>query len=40
MKVKVPFRFKLGDKRSERRIDAGVQGVVRRYEPAMPAMEV
>ena len=36
MKVNVPFRFKLADKRSERRIDAqDVRGVVRRYDPAM-----
>jgi protein TonB len=41
MKVNVPFRFKLADKRSERRIDAqDVRGVVRRYQPAMPALEV
>jgi len=41
MKVKVPFRFKLADKHSERRIDAqDVRGVARRCELAMPAMEV
>ncbi len=40
MKVKVPFQFRLADKKSSRTGAQDVRGVVRRYEPVMPAMEV
>lgn len=41
MKVKVPFRFKLGDSHSEKRSDAqGVKGWAGRFVPALPAREV
>jgi periplasmic protein TonB len=41
MKVKVPFRFKLGDSHSAKRSDTqDVLGMAGRYEPVMPAMEV
>jgi TonB family protein len=41
MKVKVPFRFKLGDSHSEKRSDAqDVTGWAGRFVPALPAREV
>jgi len=40
MKVMVPFRFKLADKQSEQMGERDFRGVARRYEPAVPSMEV
>ena len=41
MKIKVPFRFKLADKHSERRSKAQyADGLARRYEPVVSTMEV
>ena len=41
MKIKVPYRFKLGDSHSKTRSDAqDVKGWAGRFVPALPAMEV